>query len=90
MAGDRADTVTCQACGPAINVQKMMRDEYDSPHGRSHAGGIASPAVYLTFVAATILIVAALAQPWWVGVIGGLVAASVVEMIANQMLKARA
>jgi len=78
--GDMSAPISCPGCGAAINAQKMIMGEYDK------TGGSASGFLgFLFFAGAWFAICAIYRQPWWAGLIGGLVAWGLVEWIAGKM-----
>lgn len=82
MPGGMADTVTCPACGKAIDAKRMITGEYDR-FASDKTGCFA----IVGFVVAFALIVVAFEQPWWAGSIGGVVVGALAEMAR---IKARA
>ena len=73
--GGMAGTVTCPACGRTIDAKRMIAGEYD--HISRSGNGYIS---VVGFAAGFVLVVVALDQPWWSGVIGGFVSGILAEM----------
>ena len=80
--GEMASTVTCPGCGAAIDAQKMMQGEYDR-----QGGGSSGVLVFVVLAGVWILIVAEFDQPWWVGLIGGLAGAGLVDWLLSAARK---
>lgn len=79
---EMASAVTCPACGAAIDAQKMIRGEYDR-----QGGGSSGVLAFVVLLGVWILIVAELDQPWWAGLIGGLVGAGLVDWLVSAIKK---
>ena len=80
LMGDMSTPISCPGCGAAIDAQKMMMGEYDGA-GSSKSGCVA----FIALIAVWIGIVAGLDQPWWVGLIGGVVASVLFEWLFQKI-----
>jgi hypothetical protein len=76
MMGDMSTPISCPGCGTAIDAQKMILGEYDGG-GNSKFGCVA----FVALIAVWFAIVAGLDQPWWVGLIGGILGAGLLEWL---------
>ncbi|MBU6471096.1 MAG: hypothetical protein KGQ94_00430 [Alphaproteobacteria bacterium] len=65
--GNRAEHVTCPACGQAIDAQRMVRGDYDGAKG-----GWIAPLGIVLGIGAGIAVSYVFALPWWAGLIAGL------------------
>lgn len=80
MMGDMSAPISCPGCGAAIDAQKMILGEYDGT-GNSKFGFVVFAALIVIWAA----IVAGLDQPWWVGLIGGIVGAGLLEWVLQKI-----